>query len=153
MLIDILLALGKAGFVRYKVLSGKDGTTSGVFITIDPAHKDNVPLLAHERTHVGQFWLAAIVSGAIIATACAILNLNYALILPSFFAHFLLNMFCRPYHRYVVLTAHRAQLKFEPDPLAVADFFARHITKHYNTGLTYNQALNAITKGYNNGTQ
>ena len=149
MLIDILLTLGRLSLVRYKSLTGKDGSTSGPFIVIDPKYKRDIPLLMHERTHAGQFWLAATVWFAVFGGAYWLTGHIVAalLIIPGGGAHQILQKLLPAYHRYVVITAHRAQLRYSDNPFDDAEFFAHHIAHHYNTGLTYSEALKKIIKG------
>ena len=94
-----------------KLANGFGGTTQGPLIKILSKYKDDAGLLAHEKTHVRQ-WYAVLALGLLL---CTLLTL---LVSPSLwplygltpFCHQLLYKFIRPYRRWCEVQAYRKQI-------------------------------------------
>lgn len=100
-------------FVQYtdKLAKGFGGTAQGPLIKILSKYKDDAGLLAHEKTHVRQ-WYAVLVLGLLLCTLLTLV-VSPALwplygLAPSL--HPLLYKFVRPYRRWCEVKAYRKQI-------------------------------------------
>jgi len=91
--------------------------TYGPFIFIRPTKREDIGLLAHEKTHVKQFWRN-----------------------PLFGLFYLLSSKARLKYE---VEAYREQLKYHPDRL---DAFATSLATKYNLGIT-KEAAASLLKG------
>ena len=94
-----------------KLANGFGGTTQGPLIKILSKYKDDAGLLAHEKTHVRQ-WYAVLAIGLLL---CTLLTLVVSPALwPLYglapFLHPLLYKFVRPYRRLCEVRAYRKQI-------------------------------------------
>ena len=114
--------------VFYKELKTFAGKSFGLFIVIDPKHKDNMPLLAHELNHCKQFW--------------ATLGL-----------HALAYKFIKRYRYNSEVGCYRVQLNARDDQgverARVATVFARFIATRYNLNINIPRTRDDILDGDN----
>ena len=94
-----------------KLANGFGGTAQGPLIKILSKYKDDAGLLAHEKTHVRQ-WYAVLAIGLLL---CTLLTLVVSPALwPLYglapFLHPLLYKFVRPYRRLCEVRAYRKQI-------------------------------------------
>jgi hypothetical protein len=103
-------------FYTTHFLNGFAGYTYGPVILIDPAYKDDLGLLAHEQTHVKQFW-------------------------RTFGLHPILYRFSESYRLKSEVEAFRVQLKHSPGREAL---FAKYISEKYDLDITQAEALELL---------
>jgi hypothetical protein len=100
-----------------RFLKGFAGYTYGPIILIDPAYKDDLGLLAHEQTHVKQFW-------------------------RTFGLHPILYYFSESYRLKSEVEAFRVQLGYSPYNVLR---FAEFISTRYNINITVADAAELLT--------
>ena len=103
-------------FYTRHFLKGHAGITYGPIILIDPQYRDDKGLLAHERTHVAQFW-------------------------RTFGLHLFLTLFSKSYKLKCEVEAYKVQLLYSPYSHYK---FAEFISKNYDLDITEAQALELL---------
>lgn len=94
-----------------KLANGFGGTAQGPLIKILSKYKDDAGLLAHEKTHVRQWYvvLALVLSLSALVTLMVSSSL-WPLCGLALFSHQLLYRFVRPYRRWSEVRAYRKQI-------------------------------------------
>ena len=94
-----------------KLANGFGGTAQGPLIKILSKYKDDAGLLAHEKTHVRQWYvvLALVLSLSALVTLMVSSSL-WPLCGLTLFSHQLLYRFVRPYRRWSEVRAYRKQI-------------------------------------------
>ena len=118
-----------------KLANGFVGTAQGPLIKILSKYKDDAGLLAHEKTHVRQ-WYAVLAIGLLL---CTLLTL---VVSPAFwplyglapFLHPLLYKFVRPYRRLCEVRAYRKQIAI--GGYTSNDFAVTMLVDKYDLGLS-----------------
>lgn len=93
--------------------------TYGFLILVRPKHKDDMPLIEHEKVHVRQFWRYFGMSG-------------------------LLYMFSKKYRLKFEVEAFRRQLELVREPQSAKKLFAFYLASNYNLDITKEEALKLL---------
>ena len=122
-----------------KLANGFGGTAQGPLIKILSKYKDDAGLLAHEKTHVRQ-WYAVLAIGLLL---CTLLTLVVSPALwPLYglapFLHPLLYKFVRPYRRLCEVRAYRKQIAI--GGYTSNDFAVTMLVDKYDLGLSIHES-------------
>lgn len=103
------------------------------FILINPAHKGDKGLLAHEKLHVKQWWLMCLASSPLL------------LLTPWFFIvsiafHDLLYTFIRQYRQWSEVACFKEQLKHGGS----IEYAAKFLSENYDLKITHEEALKLL---------
>lgn len=107
-------------------------------IAIDPDYADDEGLYQHELTHVKQWAAVTLATGIVLG----LIYMPLILCAPSI--HAALYRFVRGYRGWCEAKAFARQTQFYPDDRSVK--FAGFLSRNYNLGITFAEALEQIKK-------
>ena len=122
-----------------KLANGFGGTAQGPLIKILSKYKDDAGLLAHEKTHVRQWYvvLALVLSLSALVTLMVSSSL-WPLCGLALFSHQLLYRFVRPYRRWSEVKAYRKQIA--TGGYANNEFAVNALVERYDLNLSADEA-------------
>lgn len=116
------------------------GMANGPIIRIDSRYVNDIGLLAHEKTHVLQFWVVSFLS-ALFILGLSVLYPLFLCCLPIVFGvHGLLYLTLSPYRLWAELTAYRKQLSYSKNPDVSAELFGKFIASKYRLKISAESA-------------
>lgn len=148
MIEKILQVLGCLSVVRYvNNVEGSDANARSFVISIEKSKMDDFALLQHEKAHVGQFWLAWIFFALVVfALWLSPVELHPAFSLFGSATHAILKEISNSYKQYIVITAHRVQLKYCENKPAALEWMISHIYENYEVYLDEEEIRRRLTK-------
>lgn len=132
--------------MRYYLLKHVDtlsnnfgGTTYGPLIMLLSKYKYDAGLLAHEKTHVLQ-WYMLLAIGLVLCTLMMLLMSTaiWPMLVASLSLHQLLYKFIRPYRRWCEVKAYKKQISV--GNYTSTDFAVTALVKNYDLGLSVDEA-------------
>jgi len=124
--------------------AGRGGEARGPLIRIRPRYREDSGILAHEMTHVRQWWsgvLAGIALAGLAALWCPWWPLAFAI---GALSHPLAYLLSRRYRLWSEVQAYREQARHYADDRR--PLFARFIAANYRLSITMDEALAALRK-------
>jgi hypothetical protein len=122
---------------------GIGGQANGPYVRIRPKYKDDRGLLRHELEHVKQWWIATLLSAALIAAGLYHFNEPLYGAIGSIGVHGLLYKLIPAYRLWCEVQAHKVQAKHSPHDVAL---FAQRIATKYDLDITAEEAEQLLRK-------
>jgi hypothetical protein len=116
---------------------GIGGQANGPVVRIRPKYRDDKGLHAHELEHVKQWWIATILSAALIAAGLYHFQEPLWGAIGSIGVHGLLYKLVPAYRLWCEVQAHKVQAEYSPQSIA---FFAQRIATMYGLNITAEEA-------------